>query len=246
MLVAQSPALAKTTVSANVTHADINKHYEGGTSASVSAFFEPKDSKLKYGFDLAHLDAWGQQTTYASARGIATVSDLVYLTGGIGGSSSGTIAAKYRTTGMVNVKMPSMRHLVLGLGFDHYGMRGGAKADVGVLQVLYYARSMPLVTQASVSYGESRFNSRGGARVGLAMTYGYVGKWNIIGRVSSGRVHYELISQPGTVADYNGTTVGLSGRYWLSKAWAINGGVSVVNNDHYRRQDVRLGLSYDF
>lgn len=231
-------------VELSTSSADVSGSYPDARIQAVSFLFNGK-GKDKIGTSVTAMDAWGQSANYYTARWLANFNANQWMDASVGFSDKGTIAAKHRVTMMYNVSVPG-QNLIASAGLDHYAMRGGAEVTGVKTQAVYYAQSIPLVVQASVGYSQTKFNQRGGATYGVSATYGNQGNWTITAAANTGRVHYELLTQPGTVADYHSSTYSLTGRYWVEPSWGLSLGVSQVRNDYYTRDEIRGSTFWKF
>lgn len=232
------------TLEATTSHATLSESWPNARITAVSALFNMhKQDKL--GFSITNVDAWGETANYLNVRTLNHINRDLWADINLGVSDKGKITAHRRVNAMLNQKFTSVG-VILGGGFDYYTMREGGSATSVKGSVVKYVQGLPLVLQGDLAWTRSNFNARNGWRVGGAATYGYHGRWTVSAAGSTGRVHYELERQPGTVADYNSDHVSVTGRYWLNKDWGLSAGYDKVSNEHYERDEVRVGLFMNF
>lgn len=248
IMVGSGAALAQENLSGtaeiSVAGAHLTSPYQDATTQSFNVLLNGKNQD-KYGLYATSLDAWGEKAQYYSLRWVAHLNENTWVDASLGGSDQGRITAKQRESAMLNFKL-AQYSLILGAGLDHYVMRGDAEALSVKGQAVYYVPGVPLVVQANVGYSESRFNQKGGASYGLTATYGQTGQWTATASAATSRVHYELLTQPGTVADYPSSTYAVSGRVWIEPKWGLTVGASQVRNRYYERNELKGGVFWDF
>lgn len=242
-----SSAFAQVKGSAEVTasYANVTQHYPNSNIQSASMLLDLEDGH-KLGLSATSVNAWGGHARYYNVRWVAPFEkDQLWFDSNIGGSDQDKVTARTRVNTTLNYKAPGSRW-IWGVGVDAYDMRQSGSARGIKVQSVYYVPGMPLVLQGDVAYSESSFNSRPGHRVGVAATYGRVGQWTTSVSLDTGRVHYELERQPGTIADYNSTHLSTGLRYWMAPDWGISTNFSHVNNKHYIRNEIRGGVFWSF
>jgi YaiO family outer membrane protein len=200
----------------------------------------------KLGLSVTDLQAWGGHASIGGLRIVQTLNDRFSIDAGIAASDSGNITIRQRKTAIVNYKALEAKNLVLGMGVDTYDMRGGGKATSLLTQAVYYVPKMPVVVQADYTATESKFNERRGHRIGAAVTYGKVHDWTVSLRADSGRVNYELVTRPGSIADYDSRSQGVGMNYWLSKDLGISANFGRVSNRYFKREEIRVGTFFSF
>lgn len=232
------------TVEASTAYAHLTEPYEPAHLTAVSMLADMGEGR-KLGAAFTGMKAWGQSASFGSLRAVVPLSADTWVDASVGISDRGSIAPRYRVGAVFNKKWPQ-HNIIAGVGLDSVAMRGGTRADTFRAQGVYYAQSVPVVVQADWAYSNALFNNRGSDRLGVAATYGNQGNWTVTARVDSGAVHYELLNAPGAVADYTSTSLGVSGRYWVSPDWGVLTGVHHVNNDYYIRNELRAGVFWKF
>lgn len=237
-------SMLKGTAELSVAGAHLTSPYQDATIQAFNVLVDGKGQD-KYGAYVTSLDAWGERAQYYSLRWVAHLNEATWVDASVGASDQGRITPKHRESVMVNYKLAE-RGLILGAGLDHFVMRGDAEALSVKGQAVYYVPGMPLVLQGNVSYGETRFNHRGGASYGLTATYGKQGRMTTSVSASTSRVHYELLTQPGTIADYPSSTYSVSSRLWVEPTWGVTLGASQVRNRYYERNELKGGVFWDF
>lgn len=238
------------TAEASAAYATLNGTYPDAKSVSASAVMKSNQPDSHgnvdlYGLYASSLQAWGGEARQLAGRWLAHVDANHWVDATVGVSDQGRITPAYRATAVLNSKA-LVKNMVLGLGLDHYAMRGGTSANGVQLQGVYYSQSMPLVTQINLGWSESSVNHRQGASGGIALTYGVAGNWTITASASQSRVHYELAGRPGAIAEYPSSSYSLGGRTWLNPGWGVTWGLSQVNNRYYNRTEVRGGAFWQF
>lgn len=242
-----SPAMAAPSgeLSLSTAYSTVTGKYPDGKSQTASAMFDLGEG-YRVGGSVTNVDAWGGEARVFGVRAVTPLPDKnFWLDTSLSASDRDVVTIKQRASTMLNMKV-AQKGLIVGVGADYYNMRSGGAARSLKLQAVYYVPKMPLVLQADVAHVQSTFNDRNGYAAGLTATYGHPGQWTVTGRVDTGRVHYELTSQPGTVADYNSKSGSVSVRYWMAKDWGITGGVTHVRNAVYERNEARTGLFMNF
>ncbi len=222
----------------------LSNPYPDAHIESASVLFD-LDKGYKVGGSITAVDAWGGHATYVALRALTPVNETMWFDSSIGASDRDKVTVRSRVGTMFNVKIPA-KSTILGVGADWYDMRGGGQATTISGQAVYYVPTMPLVLQANVAYAHSHFGKHGGGRSSLTATYGRVGQWTVTGSVGTGRVHYELISQPGTIADYNSSNASVGVRYWMAPDWGISTNLGHVKNRYYERTELRAGVFVKF
>jgi len=225
-------------------HASLSAPYPDAKISSVSALFNLKDDN-KLGLSVTSLDAWGEQANYFNVRHLHHLSEDRWLDINAGFSDKGKITAEHRVNAMFNQKFPDI-YTILGVGVDYYTMRSGGSGKSVRAQVVKYVPGVPLVLQGGVALSTSSMNDRSGHQISVAATYGRVGDWTITGTASTGRVHYELVTHPGSVADFNSRSTGVGGRYWVGQNWGVSVNLGKVSNRYYTREEIRAGIFVSF
>ncbi|HGB9427040.1 TPA: hypothetical protein ACIYRU_004552, partial [Escherichia coli] len=146
---------------------------------------------------------------------------------------------------MINRGFPD-KGLIIAGGFDRYTMRSGGGASAVRSMIVKYMKDYPVALQLNTSFVRSDMNNRTGGNVGVSVQYGFERRWTVAAGGNYGRVHYELVKQPGAVADYRSTSYFASGRYWLGNDWGLSARYSGVSNRHYTRNEAELGIFVDF
>lgn len=233
------------TISATTSNATLSNNYANAKIQTVSGLAEVQPG-TKIGATASNIDAWGDTATYLGVRAVQSLGDDFFVDASLGGSDKGKIAVKERATVLVGVKTLPGKNLVLSTGVDMYNMREGSSATALLNQVVYYVPGMPLVVQADTRITQVSAGERVGAGAGIGVTYGKVGDWTVSARHESGRVNYQLESMPSAVADYHSQTTSLGMDYWVEENWGFRVGVSHVENQYYKRDEVRFGLFFNF
>lgn len=241
---ASAHAELKGTADFSASKSSLSSPYPNAHSESASVLFD-LDRGHKFGVGITSVDAWGGNANYLAIRSVNPVSETAWFDSNIGASDKDRITVRSRVGTMFNQKFPS-NNVILGVGLDWYDMRTGGASTTLNLQGVYYVPNHPLVLQANAAYAVSEFGSRGGLRTSVAATYGRVGQWTVTGTVGTGRVHYELTSQPGTVADYNSDHASVGVRYWMAPNWGVTANLGRVQNRVYERTELRGGVFVSF
>lgn len=232
------------TIEATASTASLSSPWPDSKVNSVSALFNLADED-KIGVSVTDVDAWGDKATYLNVRNVYHFSPNSWLDSNVGFSDRGNITAEKRVNTMYHQKFPGIA-TILGVGADYYSMRSGGSASAVRASAVKYVTGMPLVLQADLTLSVSNMNDRSGHRLAVAATYGRVGNWTISANASTGRVHYELISHPGSVADYTNDSVGVGARYWVNKDWGVSLNLAHQTNRYYKRDEVRAGVFINF
>lgn len=232
------------TIEVTTAAATVSDPWPDGEIHSVSALFNLANED-KLGVSVTGVNAWGDNATYLNVRSVNHISANRWFDTNVGFSDRGNITAEKRVNTMFNQKFPEIA-TILGVGADYYTMRSGGSATGVRASAVKYVTGMPLVLQADLAVSVSSMNDRAGHRLALAATYGHVGKWTISANASTGRVHYELETRPGSVADYNNKSVGVGARYWVNKDWGVSLNLGKVSNRYYERDEVRAGVFFNF
>lgn len=240
-------AHAQVTGNAQLTtsHAHVDNGYGNADVQSLNMNLNVRPGTV-VGLSVSDVRAWGG---HAMVSGISVAQDLndrVGVSVALSASDTDNITIRNRASALVKYKALPARNLILGVGAEYYDMRGGGKSNALLTQAVYYVPSMPLVLQADATFSESRLNSRRGNRFGAAATYGRVKDWTAFANYSTGRVHYELVNQLGTIADYDSTSYGTGVSYWLNKKVGVSAGVNRTENQYFHRNEARLGMFWDF
>ncbi|ELC8790614.1 hypothetical protein RJV04_005050 [Salmonella enterica] len=228
----------------SVSGAHVTGPYEGGKSFKSSALFN-LDGKDRLGVSYQALNAWGESTNYMNVRYVGYITPDVWVDSNFSGSDRNAITAKLRGNAMINWGIAD-KGLILGAGFDRYTMRSGGGSSAVRTMLVKYLEGIPVALQINASLARSDMNHRLGGNAGSSIQYGHERQWIIAAGGEYGRVHYELVRQPGTIADYRSTSYFASGRYWLGKDWGMSTRYSGVINHYYTRNEVEMGVFVDF
>ncbi|EMY7294494.1 YaiO family outer membrane beta-barrel protein [Escherichia coli] len=228
----------------SIAGAHVTGPYEGGKSFK-SYLLLNLEGKNKLGFSYLALDAWGESTNYFNVRYVSYLTPDIWIDSNFSASDKNSITAKARGNAMINRGFPD-KGLILAGGFDRYTMRSGGGASAVRSMVVKYLKNYPVALQLNTSFVRSDMNNRTGGNVGVSVQYGFERRWTVAAGGNYGRVHYELVKQPGTVADYRSTSYFTSGRYWLGNDWGVSARYSGVSNRHYTRNEAELGIFVDF
>ncbi|EAW8382123.1 YaiO family outer membrane beta-barrel protein [Salmonella enterica] len=228
----------------SIAGAQVSGPYKGGQSFATSLLFN-LEGKDKLGVSYQALNAWGESASYMNLRYVSYLSQDVWVDTNFGGSDKGSITARVRGSAMINRGFTD-KGLIFAVGPERYTMRSGAGSSAVRTMAVRYLKDYPVALQLNTSLARSDMNHRFGGQVGVAVQYGHEDTWIVAGGGSYGRVHYESVAQPGTVADYRSVSYFVSGRYRAGDAWGLTTRYSGVTNHHYTRNEVAFGVFVDF
>lgn len=231
--------------SVTTSNAQVDRNYPNAKIQTASVLVDVQPG-TKLGATVSNIDAWGDTATFVGVRAVQDLNDTFFVDASLGGSDKSKITVKERATVLVGVKTLPAKNLILSTGVDVYNMREGSTATALINQAVYYVPGVPLVVQADTRITQVSAGERVGAGAGVGVTYGKVGDWTVSARHEAGRVNYQLVSMPTAVADYHSSNTTLGLDYWVEENWGFRVGVSHVENQYYKRDEVRFGLFFNF
>ncbi|WP_063534266.1 YaiO family outer membrane beta-barrel protein [Burkholderia sp. MSMB1589WGS] len=165
--------------------------------------------------------------------------------GGIGfaGTTSGTILPSARVDLSLNRKLLSNRSLVLSAGAGYAWNRNGHRDQLYHLGAIWYA--VPKwIFEAGWNYTvDSPGSVKAPAYYG-AITYGEVGKSQIVLRGGFGREAYQATGNNAQITDFRSHEVSLKWRYWFTRKWGTQVEFDYYHNPYYSRIGGEVGMFY--
>lgn len=237
-------AVASGHFESSVSGAQVTGPYENGKAFKSSVLFDLKE-KDKLGMDYMALNAWGESASYLNMRYVSYLTPDIWVDSNFGASDRSAITARFRGNAMINWGIPE-EGVILGAGFDRYTQRHATGASAVNTMAVKYLKDYPVALQFNASFIRSDASHRLGVNTGASVQYGYDRQWTVAAGGSYGRVNYELVTQPGTAADYRSTTYFVSGRYWMDNNWGTSLRYSGVTNQYYTRNEAEIGIFVDF
>ncbi|ECP1951344.1 YaiO family outer membrane beta-barrel protein [Salmonella enterica] len=228
----------------SISGANVTAPYDGGKAFKSSALFN-LNGKNKFGISYLALDAWGESTNYLNLRYVGYFTPDVWIDSNVGASDKDSITAKFRGNAMINWGIAD-RGLILGAGIERYTMRSGGGSNAVRSMVVKYLDNIPVSLQLNTTLVQSDMNNRLGGNAATSIQYGYEQQWIVAAGGGYGRVNYELVRQPGSVADYRSTSYFVTGRYWFSPDWGMSTRYSGVTNHYYTRNEIEMGVFVKF
>ncbi|MEG2567520.1 MAG: YaiO family outer membrane beta-barrel protein [Acinetobacter sp.] len=228
----------------SISGANVTAPYNGGKAFKSSALFN-MNGKNKLGVSYLALDAWGESTNYLNVRYVNYLTPDVWIDSNVGASDKGSITAKFRGNTMINWGLTD-KGLILGAGIERYTMRSGGGSNAVHTMVVKYLDNLPVALQLNTTLAQSDMNNRLGGNIDTSIQYGYDQQWIVAAGGGYGRINYELVRQPGSIADYHSTSYFATGRYWFGRNWGMRTRYSGITNHYYIRNEIEMGIFVNF